>query len=148
MRADVSVVVGGLLAVIFLTGGLAAAGQPPTPEEQLRDAAIRIERAATALGEAETVTRLAAAFKVSSRAITGLHDEKLDFGEVAMVLALAEASKTKPEAILSLWATDRLSWSEIGERNKVNRQALLKRLDGVRRALARSPAPKAGSPAR
>lgn len=127
---------------MLLTGGLAGAGQSPTSEDRLRDAAIRIERAATALGEPETVARLAAAFKVPARTVTDLHDEKLDFGEVALVLALAEAGKTKPEAILSHWATGRLNWSEIAERTKVDRQALQKRLDGIRRALtSKRPAP-------
>jgi hypothetical protein len=148
MRRGIVTLLGVLIAMLIGTVGVVSAGQAPSPEEQLRDAVIRIDRAATALGEAETVSRLAAAFKVPGRAVSALHDEKLDFGEVAMVLALAEASKTKPEAILSLWATDRLSWSEIGDRNKVGRPALLKRLDGIRRALARSPAPKGGSPAR
>lgn len=131
---------------MVLTGGFAAAGQPPPSEERLRDAVIRIERAASALGEPEAVARLADAFKVSARMVTDLHDEKLDFGEVAMVLTLAEASQAKPEAILSLWATGRLSWSEIADRNRVDRRELLKRLEGVRRALTQ-PGP-ASSPRR
>jgi hypothetical protein len=143
MRGGIVTLLEWCVAVLILTGGPAIAAQPPTPEDQLRDAAIRIERAAAALGEAETVSRVAAAFKVSSRTITDLHDEKLDFGEVAIVLALAEASKAKPEAILSLWATDRLSWSEIAERNRADPRALQKRLDGIRRVLAQRP-PTAG----
>ncbi len=147
MRVRIGVVAGGFIAVILLAGGLAAAAQPAVSEDQLRVAAIRIDRAATALGEPETVSRLAAAFKVSPRSVTDLHDEKLDFGEVTLVLALAEAGKAKPEKILSLWATDRLGWTDIGERYKINRQALLKRLDAIRRGLVpRPPAP--GKPAR
>jgi hypothetical protein len=135
MRGGSVRLLGWLAAFGIMWAGQAAAGQPPISEDRLRDAGIRIDRAAAALGEAETVTRLAVAFKLSGRAVTDLHDQKLDYGEVATVLALAEASKTKPEAILSLWATGRLNWSEIADRNKVDGQKLLKRLEAVRRAL-------------
>ncbi len=147
MRGGTVTLLGWIIAALIGTAGFATAAQSPAPEDQLRDAAIRIDRAATTLGEAETVIRLAAAFKVPSRTVTDLHDEKLDFGEVALVLALAEGSKAKPEAILSLWATDRLGWSDIVERYKINRQALQKRLDGIRRALAQRPS-SAGKPSR
>ncbi len=60
MRGGTVTLLGWLLAASVISTGLAAAAQSPAPEDQLRDAAIRIDRAATALGEAEAVTRLAA----------------------------------------------------------------------------------------
>jgi len=145
MRRRIVGFLGWLAAALLIAEGVSAAGQAPPLEEQLRDAALRIEWAAAPLEEREIVARLAAAFKVRPRAIADLRDDKLDFGEVSLVLALAEGGKTKPEKILSLWATDRLSWSEICERERISRQPLLKRLDLVRRALDPPPAPKGGS---
>lgn len=145
MRRRVVGFLGWLAAGLLIAGGISAAGQAPPLEDQLRDAALRIEWAAASLEERENVARLAAAFKVRPRTIADLRDDKLDFGEVSLVLALAEGGKTKPEKILSLWATDRLNWSEICEREQIARQPLLKRLDLVRRALAPSPAPRGGS---
>lgn len=136
MRPGFGRAFGWLAVVAIVWGGAAAAGQAPSLEEQLRDAAARIDRAAVVLGEPETISRLAALFKISRRTVTDLHDDKLDFGEAALVLALAEAAKTRPETVLSLWATGRLSWSEIALRQKADRRALLKRLEAVRRALA------------
>ncbi len=119
------------------TGAVALAGQPMGRENRIRDTMIRIDRAGTAIGEMEALERLGTAFKVKPRIVMDLRDQKLDYGEVAVVLALAEAGKTAPDAILGLWATDRLNWGEIAERLKVDPRDLLRRLDGVRRDLAR-----------
>lgn len=137
----------GRLAVVGLVAGCllgwlagpAVAGQPAPVEDRLRDAALRIERAAAGLPEAEAASRLAQAFRVKPRLVLDLHDQKLDFGEVALVLALAELGKSPSDRILSLWATGRLSWSQIAERLAVEPRGLLKRLDGLRRELARRP---------
>ncbi len=119
------------------TGAVALAGQPMGRENRIRDTMIRIDRAGTAIGEMEALERLGTAFKVKPRIVMDLRDQKLDYGEVAVVLALAEAGKTSPDAILGLWATDRLNWGEIAERLKVDLRELLHRLDAVRRDLAR-----------
>jgi hypothetical protein len=148
MHRRIIALAGCLAAGLIGLAAVALAGQAPSYEDQLRDAAIRIDRAAAPLGEAGAVSRLAAAFKVPERTVLGLHDEKLDFGEVALVLALADEGKTKPEAILSLWATGRLTWSEIAQRHAVDRKTLQRRLEAVRRALARPPAPPPAKPAR
>jgi hypothetical protein len=121
------------------TGGVTA-GEPLPFEDRIRDAAIRIDRAAAALGEVETITRLGAAFRTAPRTIADLHDQKLDFGEVAVVLAMAEVARIPADRILSLWASDRLSWSQIAERHGVEAKRLLQRLDALRRDLTRRPA--------
>ncbi len=126
-----------LWMVPLSTGAVALAGQPAGQETRIRDAMIRIDRAGTVIGEAESMERLAAAFKVKPRVVMDLQDQKLDYGEVAVVLALSEAGKTSTDAILGLWATDRLNWGQIAERLKVDTRELLRRLEGIRRDLAR-----------
>ncbi len=126
-----------LWMVLFSAGAVALAGQPAGQETRIRDAMIRIDRAGTAIGETESLERLAAAFKVKPRVVMDLQDQKLDYGEVAVVLALSEAGKTSTDAVLGLWATDRLNWGQIAERLKVDTRDLLRRLEGVRRDLAR-----------
>jgi hypothetical protein len=73
--------------------------------------------------------------RVKPRLVSDLHDQKLDYGEVAIVLALAEAGHASPDMLLALWATGRLSWGEIAERLKVNVSTLPKRLQAVRQEL-------------
>jgi len=119
----------------------AGAGESLPAEDRIRDAAIRIDRAGAALGEAETVARLAAGFHTGPRAVAELRDEKLDFGEVAVLLALAELARIPADRLLSLWASNRLSWSQIADRHGVQTARLLQRLEAVRRDLARRPAP-------
>ncbi len=126
-----------LWMVLRSTGAAALAGQPAGQENRIRDAMIRIDRAGTAIGDVESMERLAAAFKVKPRVVMDLQDQKLDYGEVAVVLALSEAGKTSTDAILGLWATDRLNWGQIAERLKVDTRELLRRLEGIRRDLAR-----------
>ena len=120
---------------MLLLGVRATAGEGRSPEERIRGAAMRLERAAAPLGEAAAVARLAAAFRISPQAVTDLRDQKLDSGEIATVLALAEAARTSPDTILALWAGGRLNWGEIANRFHVDQRALLRRLDSVRRAL-------------
>ncbi len=125
----------GLLALLPI-GTVALAGQPVGREDRIRDAMIRIDRAGTAIGEVESLERLGAAFKVKPRVVMDLRDQKLDYGEVAVVLALSEAGKSSVDAVLGLWATDRLNWGQIADRLKVDLRDLLRRLEGVRRDLA------------
>lgn len=127
--------------LLGLWRGGVTAGEPLPTEDRIRDAAIRIDRAAAALGEAETVSRLGAGFRIAPRTIADLHDQKLDFGEVAVLLSMAEIAKIPADRILSLWASDRLSWSQIAERHGVQAKRLLQRLDAIRRDLTRHPAP-------
>src|SRR5574341_411440 len=124
------------LLLLSLTAS-AAAGQPAGPEQRIRDAALRVERAIASLGEVQAAARLAAAFRVPPRAVADLRDQKLGFGDVAVVLALAETGKTSPDTILSLWASGRLNWGQIAGRQKVELRTLLRRLEAVRRDLAR-----------
>lgn len=123
-------------AVFLLQGGaFASAAQTRGPEERIREVLLRVERAVAPLDEVEAATRLAAAFRVPQRGVAELRDQKLGFGDVAAVLALAEAGKTSPDTILSLWASGRLNWEQIAERLKVDLRDLLHRLETVRREL-------------
>ncbi len=124
-----------LLCLVLLGAGRAAA-EATRPADQVRDLILGVDRAAATLSEAATATRLASAFGVRPRQVLDLLDQKLDPGEVAVVLALAEASRTPSDRILGLWASVRLDWAEIAERLKVDTPALFKRLDTVRRELA------------
>jgi hypothetical protein len=135
-RRDCLRVALGLLALLPI-GTVALAGQPVAQEDRIRDAMTRVDRAGTAIGEAESLERLSAAFRVRPRVVMDLRDQKLDYGEVAVVLALSEAGKTSVDAVLGLWATDRLNWGQIADRLKVDLRDLLRRLEGVRRDLAR-----------
>jgi hypothetical protein len=135
-RRDCLRVALGLLALLPI-GTVALAGQPVAQEDRIRDAMTRVDRAGTAIGEAESLERLSAAFRVRPRVVMDLRDQKLDYGEVAVVLALSEAGKTSVDAVLGLWATDRLNWGQIADRLKVDLRGLLRRLEGVRRDLAR-----------
>lgn len=128
---------GGVWLTLLLPGALAFAAQPAGREERIRDAVSRVERAGSSLSEAAGSERLAVAFHVPTRIVSDLRDQKLTLGETAVVLALAEVGKSSPDAILSLWASGRLNWGEIAERLKVDLRGLLRRLDGVRRDLAR-----------
>ncbi len=124
---------------LILTNAALVAGAAQTrgPEERIRDAVIRIDRAGTGLGEAESLERLAIAFKVKPRIVMDLRDQRLSYGQVTIVLVLAEAGKTSTDAVLELWATERLTWGQIAERLKINPQRLLSRLEDVRRDLSR-----------
>jgi hypothetical protein len=126
-----------LWMMLLPAGAVALAGQSTGREDRIRNVMIRIDRAGTAIGEAESLERLGVAFKVKPRTVMDLRDQKLDYGEVAVVLALSEAAKTSTDTILGLWATDRLNWGQIGERLKVDLRDLLRRLEDVRRDLAR-----------
>jgi hypothetical protein len=126
----------GFAWLILLTLGAAAfAGQPVGREERIREAALRVERVIASLDEAAATARLAAAFRVSPRAVTDLRDQKLGLGQVAVVLALADIGKTSPDSILSLWASGRLEWGEIADRLRVESRKLVQRLDTARRDL-------------
>jgi len=128
----------GIVWMTFVPlGAVAFAGQSMSREERIQATARRVERAAGPLGEAETDERSAAIFRVKPRTVTDLHDQKLDLGEVAVVLALAEAGHTSPDTILSLWASGRLNWGDIAERLKVDLRDLLRRVETVRRELGR-----------
>lgn len=134
-----TVVCGGLVACLGLAGWRPAGGaaQDTSRAGRIRTLVQRIEQAAAALGESATHERLAVLFRVTLRAVSDLHDQKLDSGEVAVVLALAELGATSPDGILSWWASDRLGWGEIADRLKVDTRRLLARLEEIRRALAR-----------
>jgi len=122
---------------ILAQGAVALAAQSTSPEEQIRETARRVEQVAVPLDEVEANERLAAVFRVVPRTVTDLRDQKLDLGEIAVVLALAEAGHTSPDAILSLWASGQLNWGDIAERLKVELRDLLRRLEAARRALGR-----------
>lgn len=124
--------------ILLCTVATTFAGQVLGREERIRDAALRAERVIISLDEAEAAERLAAAFRVTPRAVTNLRDQMLRLGDVAVVLALSEVGKTSPDTILSLWASGRLNWGEIASRLKVELPTLLRRLDAARRELARS----------
>jgi len=106
------------------------------PDERIQEAVLRVNRAADALGEAKGEERLARVFRVAPHVVAELYEQKLDFGEVAVVLALAEVGRTSSDAVLVLWASDRLLWSQIAHRLKVDVQVLLRRLEAVHRDLA------------
>ncbi len=133
-RAWVAGVVG---LVILHPAALGLAGQVTSREARIREAALRLERAAAPLDEAVAASRLAALFRVTPRTVTDLRDQKLDFGEVAVVLAMAKAGRTSPDAVLGLWASGRLNWAEIAERLRVDLRDLVRRLDAARRELQR-----------
>jgi hypothetical protein len=129
-----------IVCLVLLAAGVASATPDLFPvEERIQEAILRLDRAATALNEARAAQRLALTFRVPTRTVADLHDQKLDFGEVAVVLALAEAARTPADRILGLWASARLDWSEIAERLRIDASALLARLEAVRRELV-SPA--------
>ncbi len=123
--------------LVWLPDACILAAQPADTEERIGNAALRVEEAATRLGEAAAEAQLARIFRVKPRVISDLHDQKLDYGEVAVVLALAEAGHASPDAVLGLWATGRLNWGEIAERLKVNTSGLLQHLQSIRQELAR-----------
>ncbi len=125
-------------SLVLLNAALVTwAAQTRGPEERIRDALIRIDRAGTALGEVQSLDRLATAFKVKPRIVMDLRDQKLNYGQVTLVLALSEAGRTSTDAILGLWATDRLNWGQIAARLKIDLPRLLHRLEDVRRDLGR-----------
>jgi hypothetical protein len=124
--------------LLICAAGAALAGQPQTSEERLLTASQRIERAVVALGEQTGGDRLAAGFRVAPRLVADLRDQKLDFGEIALLLALAEMGHTPPDTILGWWASRRLTWVEIADRLRVDPPALQKRLETLRRHLGRS----------
>lgn len=80
---------GAVWPILASLGAVAFAGQAGAPEGRIREAATRVERAAAPLGEAAAAARLAAGFRVSPQAVTDLRDQKLDLGEIAVVLVLA-----------------------------------------------------------
>jgi hypothetical protein len=124
-------------AVLMCLAGAALAGQPQIREEQLLTAGQRIERAVVALGEQTGSDRLAAGFRVAPRLVADLRDQKLGFGDIALLLALAETGRTPPDTILGWWASRRLTWGEIADRLRVDPAALVKRLETLRRHLGR-----------
>jgi hypothetical protein len=124
--------------VLMCVAGTALAGQPSAREERLLTASQRIERAVLALGEQTGSDRLAAGFRVAPRLVADLRDQKLGFGDIALLLALAETSHTPPDTILGWWASHRLTWGEIADRLRVDPTALVKRLETLRRHLGRS----------
>ena len=77
-------------ATIVLVSLPVFARQAKPREERILEVARRIERMAASHGEAAGVAWLAAAFRVSPHVVTDLRDQKLDLGEMAVVLALAE----------------------------------------------------------
>jgi hypothetical protein len=115
------------------------AGEAPADvsagEERIQEAILQLDRAATGVDGARAAQRLALAFRVSPRLVADLQDQKLDFGEVAMVLALAEAGRTSSDQVLGLWANARLDWGQIAARLRVDVMVVLNRLDTVRRQL-------------
>jgi hypothetical protein len=122
MRSQLAWTAGILWVILLSQGAVAFAAGSASREERIQD---------------EATDRLARVFRVTPRSVTDPHDQKLDLGEVAVLLALAEAGRTSPDAILSLWASGRLNWGDIAERLKVNQRDLLRRLETVRRELAR-----------
>jgi hypothetical protein len=122
MRSHLAWTAGIICVAILAQGAVAFAAGSASREERIQD---------------EATDRLARVFRVTPRSVTDPHDQKLDLGEVAVLLALAEAGRTSPDAILSLWASGRLNWGDIAEQLKVNQRDLLRRLETVRRELAR-----------
>jgi hypothetical protein len=146
-RACGAALVAVALIAVLLCGiwtGEPAADVAPV-EERIQEAVRRVDRAATAVAAARAAQRMAAAFQVSPRMIADLHDQKLDFGEVAVVLALAEAGRTSSDQILGLWASARLDWGQIAARLRVDVLTLLERLERIRRDLM---SPAAARPTR
>jgi hypothetical protein len=133
------ILLGGIAVALGLAVGQTGveAGQAASRDDRIRTLARRIEQAATALGESAGHERLAAQFRVTLRVVSDLHDQKLDSGEVAVVLALAELGAISSDVVLGWWASNRLSWSQIADRLTVDTRRLLQRLEEVRQALAR-----------
>jgi hypothetical protein len=141
MRASGAALVAVGLVVLLLGGmwtGEPSADVAPA-EDRIREAMLRADRAATALEGACAAQRLAVVFRVPARVVAYLQDQKLDFGEIAMVLALAEAGRISSDQILALWASARLDWGEIADRLRVDVAALIERLEVVRRDLLAPP---------
>jgi hypothetical protein len=134
------------VGVVVLLLGAMWTGEPSADvapaEDRVQDAMQRVDRAATARDAARAAQRVAAVFRVPARVVADLQDQKLDFGEVAMVLALAEAGRISSDQILALWASARLDWDQIADRLKVDVLALLDRLEALRQDLA-APGPPA-----
>jgi hypothetical protein len=134
------------VGVVVVLLGAMWTGEPSADvapaEDRMQDAMQRVDRAATALDAARAAQRVAAVFRVPARVVADLQDQKLDFGEVAMVLALAEAGRISSDQILALWASARLDWDQIADRLKVDVLALLDRLEALRQDLA-APGPPA-----
>lgn len=133
-----------LALVLMLSASLAgppAVADVAGPADRLREIMLSLDRAAAPLSEAAAATRLAAAFRIPARQVVELLDQKLDLGEAAIVLALAETARTSSDRVLGLWASVRLDWVEIATRLKVDLAVLVKRLETVRRELVSPPAP-------
>ncbi len=77
-------------ATIVLLSLPVFARQAKPREERILEVARRIEQGAAPLGEAAAVSPLAGSIRTPSRVVTDLRDQKLDLGEMAVVLALAE----------------------------------------------------------
>jgi hypothetical protein len=134
------------VGVVVLLLGAMWTGEPSADvapaEDRMQDAMQRVDRAATALDATRAAQRVAAVFRVPARVVADLQDQKLDFGEVAMVLALAEAGRISSDQILALWASARLDWDQIADRLRVDVLALVDRLEALRQDLA-APGPPA-----
>jgi hypothetical protein len=113
-----------------------AAAEFPLSGDRIGELVVGVDQATAGLSDVAAAARLAANLRVRPPSVRELLDQKLDPGEVAVVLALAEASRTSSDRILGLWASVRLDWAQIAERLHVDAVALLKRLETVRRELA------------
>jgi hypothetical protein len=105
------------------------------PDERIQAAMLRLNRTALSVTDGSPEEWLARAFRVAPRLVADLQDQKLDFGEVAVVLALAEAGRTPSDRILGMWASERLEWAQIAARLRVDPSALVFRLEGLLREL-------------
>ncbi len=131
--ALVGLALGCLLLAVLWTGEAPANVSPA--EERIQEAIQRLDRIVTGVDPTRAVQRLAVAFRVSPQLVADLQDQKLDFGEVATVLALAEAGRISSDQILALWASARLNWEQIAGRLGVDVSTLLRRLETVRQGL-------------
>ncbi len=111
-------------------------GQAPAPRSRaITVEAARVAQAAAGLAEEEAVRQLAGAFAVPPRQVGDLRDQKLGFADVAATLAVARAAGVVPNAVLALWANERLSWDEVAARLGAPSAHVIRLLRRARRAL-------------
>ena len=114
----------------------AATRRPATLTEE----AARLDQAAGRLAEAEALRRLAQAFNVAPQQVADLREQKLAFGDAGAALAVARVARKPLNAVVTLWANERLDWGDVAARLGAPRSRVMRQLRRARQALETAPA--------
>jgi hypothetical protein len=136
-----------LVTAIFLLVCATASFAAVSPEEKKLDDEISAlnKRASQPAGEKVVVRRLENQFKVKEAEITSLRDKKLGYGEIAIVLAMAQKmpggiTDANVNQILSLrQGTPPKGWGEIAKELKLGKLGtMVSNVERVRRSAEHS----------